>query len=123
MRSAAAAVFALTAVAAHASTETLSDTVLLQMVSVLHSAKQSPADRILGIHNGARVMVDERCSGVCPDRTVRIFHYMPGTKCTAVKGDTVQVEVPRGLSKGDESFCVPHILYLRKLYTDNPYGR
>jgi len=122
MRSAAAVIF-LTVAAAQASTETLGDAVLLQMVSTLHSAKQSPADRILGVHNGARVIVDERCSGVCPDRTVRIFHYMTGTNCTAVKGDTVQVEVPRGLSKGDETFCVPHILYLRKLYTDNPYGR
>jgi len=119
------AAFAATAVPACASNDVLSDAALLGRAAAVFAAKETPADRILGIHDGHRVIVDVRCAGACPAATVRILHYEigPGPACTRMGADAASVLAPIGLTSAAQDFCIPHILYLRRLYTDRPYQK
>ncbi len=114
---------ALAAVPANAAMDTLSDADLVNRASAVFSEKEPPADRILGVHRGNRVIVDVRCGDVCPAYTVRIIHYdIPaGPACSQIGGDSTSVLMPMGITTANQDFCVPHILYTRKLYTDRPY--
>jgi hypothetical protein len=113
----------LAAVPAAASTDALGDGDLVARANAVRSAKDGPVDRILGVHKGAQVFVDVRCSDVCPAYTVRIIHYMigPGPGCTQLGGDVAAVAVPVGIATMNQDFCIPHVLYQRKLYVDRPY--
>lgn len=123
-------VFAIAALAvasgsAYAATDVLNDVELVARVSAAFSAPDGPADRVLGTHRGALVLVDIRCGDVCPAYTVRVVHYgvEPGPACSQLGGDTASVAVPKGIAIGQQDFCVPHILYVRKLYVDHPYQK
>lgn len=110
---------------ANAATDALSDPQLVARVSATFAVQDGPTDRILGMHHGALVMVDIRCGDVCPAYTVRIVHYgvEPGPACAQLGGDTASVAVPRGIAIGQQDFCIPHVLYARKLYADHPYQK
>jgi len=110
---------------ASASTDVLSDSDLVSRASAVFASRDTPADRILGLHHGMPVMVEARCSDVCPNYTVRIIHYLaePGASCSKLGGDTVSIMVPVSITAQNRDFCIPHILYQRKLYTDHPYQR
>ncbi|MDE2182154.1 MAG: hypothetical protein KGJ78_03955 [Alphaproteobacteria bacterium] len=110
---------------AGASTDALTDGQLVSRAAAVFAVKQVPADPVLGIHHGIRVIVDIRCGDICPAYTVRIIHYdMPaGAECTKMGADIATVMVPRSIAVGQENFCVPHVLYGRKMYVDRPYQK
>lgn len=113
----------LAGVPAWAATDALTDTALVSRASAVFANKESPADRILGIHRGQRVLLEVLCSDACPANTVRIIHYMMPTddNCTRLGGDIVGVAVSAGLTATIQNFCIPHVLVARRLYTDRPY--
>jgi hypothetical protein len=123
-------VFSATALAilcgcAGAATDPLSDTDLVSRSSTVMSVKQAPIDRMLGVHKGAPVIVDIRCSDVCPNYTVRIIHYTvdAGPACAKLGGDTAAIMVPVSIAVMKQNFCIPHVLFQQKLYTDRPYQK
>lgn len=121
--------FVVTAVAlagwANASGDVLSDADLVARASVVMSVKEAPPDRVLGTYRGVPVMVDVRCGDVCPQYTVRFIHYAigPGPDCNRLGGDTVGISVPVGITTMSQDFCIPHVLYQRKLYVDHPWQK
>lgn len=119
------AIAALVSMPANASTDVLSDSELASRAATVFAVQHSPPDRILGVHRGLRVVLDERCSDVCPTYTVRIIHYdVPAfSDCARIGGDAVEIDVPVSIASMKQNFCIPHILYGRKLYVDHPYQR
>lgn len=111
--------------AAEASTDMLSDAELLARASAVFASKDLPADRILGVHRGRQVILDVRCSDLCPAYTVRIIHYLapPDVTCIQSGADTVDIQVPQGIASAQQGFCVPHVLVAHKLYTDRPFQK
>jgi hypothetical protein len=105
--------------------DVLSDSDLASRVSAVFASKDAPPDRVLGLHKGLPVLLDIRCSDLCPANTVRIVHYIGAADaaCAAAAGDLVNIAVPRGITMGPEKFCVPHVLAGRHLYTDQPYRK
>jgi hypothetical protein len=117
--------FVLSGGCAGAMNDPLSDAELVGRADAMFAMKDGPADRVLGVHRGALVMVDVRCGDVCPAYTVRIIHYGvdPGPACKQIGGDIASVGVPKGIGVGLQDFCVPHVLYARKRYVDHPYQK
>lgn len=113
---------ALTA-CANASTDALSDAALIARTNAVMGVKEAPVDRMLGVHKGAPVIVDVRCGDICPQYTVRIVHYTldTGPACAKIGGDTAMIAVPAGIGVITQKFCIPHVLFRRKLYNDHPY--
>jgi len=107
----------LTSAAAYAGTDPVDDAGLVTRATTVMGVKEAPVDRMLGSHKG--------CGDVCPQMTVRIIHYIvnPGPDCTKLAGDTANVMVPVSIAVRPQPFCIPHVLYQRKLYTDHPYQR
>ncbi len=118
-----AAAAAAIAAPALAVNDVLSDSDLVARANTVFSVKEPPTDRIIGLHKSQLVIVDVRCSDVCPNNTVRIIHYAGAADavCAQTGADLVTVNVPRSLTLGPEKFCVPHLLVKRRLYTDRPY--
>jgi hypothetical protein len=108
---------------AFAYNDTLSDAELVRRAGAVFSAKEAPADRILGLHNGFAVIADIRCSGNCPASTVRILHYaLPaGPACTRLGADNAAIVVPLGMTLAPQDFCIPHVLFARRMFSDRPY--
>jgi len=79
-----------------------------------------PKDGFLGIHNGARVLIEVRCSDVCPDETRMVIHYdiEPGPQCSRIGGAEAHVLVPFAIAVVDKTFCVPRILVAKRLYSE-----
>jgi len=125
MRIAALGVLALSLMPAFAATDAVSDAVLVARATAVMSVKQAPADRMLGVHKGAPVIVDVRCATDCPRLTVRIIRYIiePGAVCIRLGGDTATITVPVSLQERPQTFCIPHALYQRKLHVDHPYQK
>jgi hypothetical protein len=124
MRYGAVALLLLTT-AASAANVPLTDAELVASANSVLSVKEAPLDRMLGLHKGTPVIVDVRCGDVCPQYTVRIIRYTidPGPACTKLGGDTATIGVPMGLVTRPQSFCIPHALYGKQMYTDQPYRR
>lgn len=116
-------VLLLLTTAAGAANDPLTDAALVASANSVLSVKEAPADRMLGLHKGTPVIVDVRCGDVCPQYTVRIIRYTidPGPACTKLGGDTATIGVPMGLVTRPQSFCIPHVLYGKQMYTDQPY--
>jgi hypothetical protein len=110
---------------AFAYSDNVGDTELVRRAGALFSVKEAPADRILGQHNGIAVIADIRCGGTCPANTVRILHYLTaaGPACTRMGADNAAIVVPQGIGAVAQDFCIPHILFARKLYTDRPFQK
>jgi hypothetical protein len=97
--------------------DTLTDDALIAYAS-------KPFDRakamttVLGIHHGAKVIAEFRCSDVCPDYTTRIIHYdaAPGPDCDKIGGVARAQRVPYSIASAMETFCVPAILVDRRLF-------
>lgn len=86
---------------------------LLAYAATPYDRAHAPLGRhALGLLNDRPVVVDFRCSDVCPTYTVRIIHLpgLDGAACATAGGVLRQVSVPSGLSARLESFCVPKIL-------------
>lgn len=115
----------LTTAAAYAGADPVTDAELVARATTVMSVKEAPVDRMLGTHKGVPVIVDVRCGDVCPQYTVRIIHYIisPGPECTKLGGDTANIMVPVSITSRPQPFCVPHVLYQQKLYTDRPYQK
>jgi hypothetical protein len=124
MRSGAVALILLTT-AASAANDPLSDADLVARANTVMGVKEAPADRMLGLHKATAVIVDVRCGDICPQNTVRIIRYAvdPGPVCTKLGGDTATIGVPMGLVMRPQSFCIPHVLYGKQMYTDHPYQK
>ena len=71
----------------------------------------------LGRYHGAPVVADFPCADVCPDKTTRIIHFAldDGQKCSSVEGVQRTLDVPTGVGKAQQQFCVPHVLASRHL--------
>jgi hypothetical protein len=110
---------------AGAATDPITDGDLVARASTVMSVKEAPLDRMLGIHKGAPVIVDIRCSEDCPQHTVRIIHYTvdAGPVCTKLGGDTAAISASFSMTTTKQNFCIPHVLYRQKLYTDRPYQK
>jgi hypothetical protein len=67
---------------------------------------------VLGVHRGARLLQDVKCSDVCPDHTVRIIRYdlHPRLSCDQVHGKAKAVTVPVGVGLESVEFCFPSVL-------------
>ncbi len=110
---------------ARAATDALSDSDLVARALAIFASKESPADRILGVHRGQQVLLEVRCGDVCPAYTVRIIHYLApaDANCVRLGGDVVGIAVPAGIAIMNQDFCIPHVLVARILYTDHPYQK
>jgi len=110
---------------AGAATDPVTDSDLVTRANAVMSVKEAPVDRMLGLHKGTPVIVDIRCSDVCPNYTVRIIHYTvdAGPACTKLGGDTAAIMVPVSIAVMKQNFCIPHVLYQQNLYTDRPYQK
>lgn len=82
-----------------------------------------PGDRIpdsyvLGIHHGAKVMVDFRCGDICPQYTSRHIHYdvEPGPACDKIGGRTRTESFVLGIGVVRKDFCVPAVLVEKDLH-------
>jgi hypothetical protein len=108
---------------AFAYSDSIDDAELIRRAGAVFSVKEAPADRILGLHNGFAVIADIRCAGNCPASTVRILHYaLPaGPACTRLGADNAAVVVPQGMTLQPQDFCIPHILFTRRMFSDRPY--
>jgi hypothetical protein len=117
-----AAAFAGCAAAAN---DILTDADLVARATAVMSVKEAPPDRVLGMHKGVPVMVEVRCGDVCPQYTVRFIHYAidPGAMCERLGGDTVGIVIPVSIAVMSKDFCIPHVLYKRRLYVDHPYQK
>ena len=71
----------------------------------------------LGRYHGAPVVADFPCADVCPDKTTRIIHFVldDGQTCASVQGAERVLDVPTGVGKSQQKFCVPHLLAARHL--------
>jgi hypothetical protein len=110
---------------AFAYSDTISDAELIRRAGAVFSVKEAPGDRVLGLHNGFAVIADIRCSGNCPANTVRILHYtLPaGPPCTRLGADSAAVVVPQGMTLAPQDFCIPHVLFARRMFSDRPYQK
>ena len=97
--------------------DTLSDDALVAYASKPFD-KANASGGVLGIHHGAKVIVDIRCSDICPAYTTRIIHYdvAPGPGCEKIDGVARSQAVPISIASVVQTFCVPRILSDRKLY-------
>jgi hypothetical protein len=112
-------------VGASAASDPLTDNDLVARANAAMSVKEAPVDRMLGVHKGEPVIVDIRCNDVCPQHTVRIIHYTVdvGPVCTKLGGDTAAISASFSITAIKQNFCIPHVLYRQKLYTDRPYQK
>ncbi|MFZ5749051.1 MAG: hypothetical protein ACOY45_15510 [Pseudomonadota bacterium] len=92
--------------------DTVTDAQIAAFAAAPWDKRDPSAKTFLGIHHGTRVVVDYRCSDLCPDYTTRIIHYAvdPGPACRAIGGAERMVTVPRGIASIGQSFCVPAVL-------------
>ena len=76
-----------------------------------------PSSYVLGVHHGAKVMVEFRCGDICPQYTSRHIHYdvEPGPACDKVGGRARTESFVQGIGVTRKDFCVPAILVDRKL--------
>ncbi len=103
----------------------LTDDGLAAQAAILIQAKNDtvPAEPVIGLHHGVKVLLMSRCSDICPIYTVRIIHYdlEPGDKCLAVGGIKETVLVPMGVASNPQAFCVPEVLSRKQLFAGHPY--
>lgn len=102
--------------------DTLSDDALVKYAKPLHGSRDFaayPKSGVIGVHHGTNVVVEVRCSDVCPDYTRLVIHYdaAPGPDCRAAGGREADVLMPFAIAVRNEKFCVPAILVGEKLYT------
>ena len=111
------------ALAANTPPQTLTDDQLVAKATAVFASKEGPADTLLGIHNGAKVVVLVACGDVCPAYTVRVIHYDKSEKktCAELGGKDMSVIVPHGIAAGPEGFCIPEVLVKKDLWQDHPY--
>ncbi len=71
-----------------------------------------PASYVLGIHHGAKVLVEFRCGDVCPQYTSRHIHYdvEPGPACDKIGGRVRNESFVQGIGVMRKDFCVPAVL-------------
>ena len=115
----AAAVMAAT----NATPQSLTDDQLVAKATAVFANKDGPAEKLLGMYHGVKVMVLVGCADLCPAYTVRVIHYDKAEKktCAQLGGHDVSVIVPHGIAAGPEGFCIPDPLYKKDLFSDHPY--
>jgi len=76
-----------------------------------------PDSYVLGIHHGAKVMIDFRCGDICPQYTTRLIHYdaEPGPACDRIGGRTQTKSFVQGIGVVRKDFCVPAVLVDKNL--------
>lgn len=103
--------------------DTLSDAALVKYATALHGsrdfAKYPGNGTVIGTHHDTKLVVDVRCSDVCPAYTRLVIHYdaKPGPDCAAARGREVEVLMPFAIAVVKEKFCVPAVLVPAGLYT------
>jgi hypothetical protein len=92
--------------------ESISAAAVLDFASKPYDKNSVPKREVLGVLDGAEVVVDYICSDICPNYTVRIIHFgvEPGPGCRAIDGVEREVIVPRGIAAGPRAFCFPRVL-------------
>jgi len=102
----------LIAQAAPAPADTVTDAEILAFASAPWDKRDLLARRELGIHRGTRVLVEYRCSDVCPDYTTRVIRYAvaPGPECARIGGVVRDAVIPSGIASSLRSYCVPAVL-------------
>ena len=93
------------------------DTVTDARIAAFAAAPWDTTDRMhrpsdLGIHHGTQVIVEYRCSDVCPAYTTRIIRYAvdPGPDCARIGGIEREATIPRGIASMRTRYCVPAVL-------------
>ena len=86
--------------------------VLAYASSDYDKSRHVPLDFILGTVNNLPVIVEFRCSDLCPAYTVRIIHFgwPTGTACAEIGGAERTIMVPKGRAAHEEAFCFPKVL-------------
>lgn len=91
----------------------INDAALLDFVRRRFDPMSDESDwpRILGMHNGAAVIVSYTCSDLCPRYTKRIVRYnlLPGSDCERAGGISRDIVVPRGIGTGLRRYCIPAV--------------
>lgn len=86
---------------------------------------------VFGSLNGSQVVVEFKCSDVCPDYTVRIVRYElnKNQSCDEVGGIEKEIVVPIGIAATRNTYCFPKVIadnwskYQSKLsYVQNGVG-
>ena len=114
---------AAVAAATNATPPTLTDDQLAAKATAVFANREGPAETLLGMHHGARVVVLVACGDICPAYTVRVIHYDKTEKrnCAELGGHDMSVIVPHGIAAGPEGFCIPDPLYKKDLWSDHLY--
>jgi len=98
----------------------LTDADLLNFAQAFHGLHwpARPAGGVVGRHHGADVVVEERCSDICPNYLVYIIHYAvaPGPACDAIGGGNGSAIVPSGIAAVPATFCVPDVLLKDRMF-------
>jgi hypothetical protein len=103
--------------------DTLNDDALVKFAKPFHGSRDWVAfpksGTILGTHHDTKVVVEVRCSDVCPDYTRMVIHYdvKPGPACSDAGGSEVDVLMPFAIAIRSEKFCVPRVLVQDRLYS------
>lgn len=77
-----------------------------------------PANYVLGIHHGTKVLVEFRCGDVCPAYTSRHIRYdaEPGPACDKAGGRVRNETFVQGIGVARKDFCVPAVLVEKDLH-------
>lgn len=77
-----------------------------------------PETYVLGIHHGAKVIVEFRCGDICPAYTSRHIHYdaEPGAACDRIGGKVRTESYVQSIARFQKDFCVPAVLVEKDLH-------
>lgn len=67
---------------------------------------------VLGELNGNQVVVEFKCSDICPDYTVRIVRYelKENESCSDIGGVEKEIVVPAGIAATTRTYCFPKVI-------------
>lgn len=94
-----------------APSDTLTDAELIKIAET-HDDDHTQDKRVIGIHNGTKVIEEFHCSDLCPENTTRIVHYdVPEqATCESIGGVTKSILVPIAITVMPREYCLPKVI-------------
>jgi len=126
LKFAAAALCLLLAACASAQADDLTDDALLAKARAALDDRSGAMESrgLLGRYHGHDVLIVSRCSDVCPIYTTRVVYFdIPSDKCGAAGSVKAKVMMPIAIAARLEEFCIPRVLFAKKVYTARPFGK
>jgi hypothetical protein len=91
----------------------LTDSEVLSYASTSYDKRlYNQPPKILGSLRGFDVVVEYKCSDICPNYTVRVIRFeLPGgSSCNEAGGRYTHFELPPFSMQPDDGYCVPAVL-------------